>query len=482
MTTSKAVPVQIAFRSNPSRYSFAGNARLLNAYAEQQGNDAKAPLAVLACPGLISCCEVTDTPNRGNIFCDDLQAIYAVHSSGVFKVTRVTQSPLVLSAVRIGTVPGVDQVQLSRNQADPVQISIHTAAGEYYIEADEVKKVADDDVTDATIVSQDNAKGYTIYLNDKGKFLFSAVNDCADVDTLDFATAEQAADGGTRVRTSGSDVFFFGTQTIEPWRVINDTDLPFQVIGGSTIDKGMIAPLAVVNCDNTLMFPTEDNLVGRLNGYSFSAVSTPAISRFLEGDSDPTGIAGLGYNFEGHSFACWTGSDYTISFDASNQSWHERESYQNGGKWRARNAVRAWGKTIVGDSQTGELFCLDKDAYDEDGSPMIWGMDTPFLHAAGGNGGIVDALTIDVATGVGALLSTAEGFDPILMLSWSVDGGNTFKGDRQLKLGKRGETKRIRTRRLGKFGDKGIMFRLRVSDPVIRGIVAIDAKVRPLKV
>jgi hypothetical protein len=111
---------------------------------------------------------------------------------------------------------------------------------------------------------------------------------------------------------------------------------------------------------------------------------------------------------------------------------------------------------------------------------MIWGMDTPFVHAVGGNGGIVDSLTIDVATGVGNLLATAEGYDPILMLSWSVDGGATFKGNRQLKLGKRGNYHKIRTRGLGRFEDKGIMFRLRISDPVIRAIVGIDANIRPL--
>lgn len=476
-----ATPVQLAFRSNPSRYSFAGNARLLNAYAEQQGNDAKAPLAVLPCPGMVSCCEVTDTPNRGNIFLDDLQAIYSVKSSGVFKVTLVTLDPFVLSAVRIGTIPGVDQVQMSRNQADPVQISIHAAAGEYYIEADVVKKVPDVDVTSETIVSQDNAKGYTIYLNDKGKFLYSSVNVCQDVDALDFATAEQAADGGTRVKSNGPDVFFFGTQTIEPWRVTGDATLPFQVIGGSTIPKGMVAPQAVVECDNTLMFPTEDNLVGRLSGYNFTAISTPAISRFIEADSDRENIQGLAYTFQGHAIANWTGDSYTVGYDASTGAWHERRSYGLS-TWRARNAVRAWGKTIVGDSQTGELFYLDKDTYDEDGSPLVWGMDTPFLKAVGGNGGIVDSLTIDVATGVGALLSTASGYDPILMLSWSVDGGLTYKGHRNLKLGKRGQTRRIRTRRLGRFGDKGIMFRFRISDPVIRGIVSVDAQVRVLKV
>lgn len=469
-------PVQIAFRSNPSRYSFAGSARLINAYAEQQGNDGKAPLAVFACPGMVSCVSVTDTPNRGLIFLDDLECGYSVHWSGVYKFTLVTLSPFVLAATRIGTVPGTDQVQLSRNQADPVQISIHCDAGEYYIESDVVKKVDEGDF-ETPPVTTEQVGGYTLYGEVSGRFDFSALHDCASIDALDFATAEQYADKLTLIKADGPDVFIFSRTSIEPWRLTSDADLPFQLIGGSVSKKGLVAQDAVVSCDNTLMFPGADNIGYRFQGYTPQRISTHAIERYFEADADRENITGLSYTFQGHSFAVWTGDVYTVSFDAATSSWHNRESYANGGKWRARNSVTAWGKTIVGDSLTGELFYLDKDAYDEDGQPMIWGIDTPFIHAVGGTGGIVDALHLDVATGVGTYASEA-----LMMLDWSVDGGQTFKGNRQLKLGKRGEVKKVRTRRLGRFGDKGIMFRIRVSDPVIRGITEIAMNVRPLNV
>lgn len=476
-----SVPVPIAFRSNPGRYSFSGNARLLNAYAEKQGDDAKAPLAVLADPGLLSAVTVTDTPGRGTIYLDDLDCAYVVHASGVYKVTLSTLSPFALTAARIGTVPGNDQVQLSRNQADPVQISIHCALGEYYIEADIVKAVSDIDVTAESIVSTENVKGRTVYLNDKGKFVYSALSDVNNVDGLDFATAEQAADGGTRVKANGPDVFFFGAETIEPWRVTGDADLPFEVIGGAVQQRGMIAPLGVVETDNTLAFPCEDNIFARLNGYAVTKISGHAQDRLLENESDREGVAGFAYAFEGHAFAGWTGTDWTAVYDSATGVWHDKESYTLG-KWRAINGFRAWGKTIFQDQLSGKLLYLDGSTFEEDGSALIWGMDTPFVHAFP-NGGIVDALYIDVAVGVGAsLVSTADGYDPILMLSWSTDGGKTFKGNRQLKLGKLGHyNTRLRTNRLGRFGDKGIQFRLRVSDPVIRGITQIAADIRPLK-
>ncbi|WLB49231.1 hypothetical protein QIH93_15055 [Bradyrhizobium ottawaense] len=466
--------VQIAFRSNPSRYSFAGAARLINAYAEAQGDDGKAPMAVLPCPGMVSCVTVTDTPNRGLIFLDDLDCGYSVHSSGVYKFTLVTLSPFVLSATRIGTLPGSDQVQMSRNQADPVQISIHCAAGEFYIEADVVKRVPADTFTTEPVTTE-YVGGYTVYGEASGRFDFSSINVCQTVDPLDFATAEQYADKLVRIKADGPDMFIFSRTSVEPWRLTGDSDLPFQLVGGSVSKKGLVAANSVVTCDNTLMFAGADNIAYRFQGYSPQRITTHAIERYFESDEDRENITALSYTFEGHSFAAWTGDAYTVSFDAATNYWHNRESYANGGKWRARNAIIAWGKTVVGDALSGNLYYLDKDAYDEGGDPMIWGIDTPFLHAVGGTGGIVDALHFDVATGVGTYEDEA-----LMMLEWSVDGGRTFKGNRELKLGKRGEIKKVRTRRIGRFGDKGIMFRIRVSDAVIRGITEIAASVRPL--
>lgn len=481
MSKSKAVPVQIAFRSNPARYSFAGSARLINAYAEKQGDDAAGPLAVLPCPGWVSACSVTDTPNRGAIFCDDLDCAYVVHSSGVFKVTLATLEPFALSASRIGTLPGTDMVQMSRNQADPAQISIHSENGEFYIEADIVKKVVDTDIANETVVTQDNLGGYTLYGTLSGKFIFSGINDCADADGLDFATAEQSADRLTRIKRSGQDAIFFGKQSVEFRRLTADADNPFELIGGATKDIGWVAPLGVCDCDNTVMGVAEDDNIYRFNGYSPQIISTPAQSRYLQADPDRESVLALGWQFQGHQFASFIGSDWSQTYDASTQVFHDRVSY-NLETWRARSVFRGWGKTIFGDSLTGNLYYADKDTFTEGDDPLIWGFDTPIMHAAGGNGGIVDALHFDVATGVGAsYASTADGYDPIMMLSWSVDGGKTYKGNRQLKLGKLGQSVKVRTRRIGRFADKGIIFRVRISDPVIRAIVSMSAKVRPLQ-
>ena len=180
---------------------------------------------------------------------------------------------------------------------------------------------------------------------------------------------------------------------------------------------------------------------------------------------------------EGHAFAVFSGADWTRVFDAATQFWHSRETFRLG-RWRARFPVKAWGKTIVGDELTGNLYFLDKDSFVEGDQPLVWGIDTPVFHVFP-NGGVIDALHIDVATGVG--LTTGQGSAPKLMLSWSTDGGATFKGHRELSLGRTGERVRLTTRRLGRFGPQGVVFRLRISDPVIRALIAMDVTVRGLK-
>ncbi len=86
----------------------------------------------------------------------------------------------------------------------------------------------------------------------------------------------------------------------------------------------------------------------------------------------------------------------------------------------------------------------------------------------------------DLGTGYGTL--SGQGSDPKLMLQTSIDGGNSFGNYRELELGVRGKyATRVTARRLGRFGPKGIVFRLRISDPVARALVGTDIEVRPLK-
>jgi hypothetical protein len=459
-----ALPV--AFRSNEGKYKFIGTTQLVNAYAELVGNDGKGNLAVLPTEGLVEHADTEAGPGRGMIYLEDLDKLYAVHPSSCYLIDEEG------TATRIGTVPGIDPVQLSRNQKADPQVFVQSASQSQVIESDSLSNVTDDDFPDG-VVTSDYVSGYTIVGLADRTFWKSTINSSKLWESLDYATFEQRAGKLLRVKEHAGELVGFCSTWMEFWRDTGDADFPFSPIGWKS--RGLKAANAVVSSDNTLMFPGDDNNVYRLANYDPTIISTHEVSRLIQNDASGGDIAGFGYDRDGHAFACFTGSDWTRCYDSATKVWHARKSYGHD-RWRANYSVRAWGKTLVQDRLSGKIFYLDKDAFTEDGGVMVWQVISPPMHAFP-NGGIVDALHIDLSTGYGSLGTT-----PLVMLETSVDGGNTFTQYRELSLGSPGQYQaRVTARRLGRFGPKGMVFRVSISDPCARALVNVDAEVRGLK-
>jgi hypothetical protein len=462
----------IAFQSSEGRYSFEGVAKLLNAYAEKRGDDAKAPLSVLPCEGLVEFVDEATTPCRGLIYLPDLDKAYSVHSNGVY---RITYSSGVATALRIGTIPGSDAVQISRNQNASPQVAIRCNAGVYVVSSDSVTPVTDTDLPDDP-VSAEYVSGYTAIGFEDRTFFLSGINSSLVYDALDFATFQQRAGKLVRIVEDGGDMFGFCNNWFEVWRDTGNPDFPFEPI--SYQPRGLMSYDAVCRCDNTLMFPGDDGIFYRLANYQPQRISTHSIERLIQNDANQGSLRAFSWSRGGHAFASLSGTDWSRCYDASTGVWHARQSYGYD-TWRARYAMQAWGKTIVGDALSGKLLYLDPDTYTEDDETMVWGVDSPPLHVFP-HGGIVDAVHFDLATGYGTL--SGQGSNPKIMLQTSIDGGNSFGNYRELDLGVTGRyATRVTARRLGRFGPRGIVFRLRISDPVARALVGCDLEVRPLK-
>ena len=100
--------VNIAFQSNPGRYNFEGTTQLVNAYAEQRGQDAKGPLSVLPCDGVVEFADIAVSgPCRGLHFMEDLDKLYQFTPSSV---TAVSDS--VSAAAPVAVVPAGDGTPL----------------------------------------------------------------------------------------------------------------------------------------------------------------------------------------------------------------------------------------------------------------------------------------------------------------------------------------------------------------------------------
>lgn len=463
---------QIAFQSAQGRYSFEGVAQLINAYAEKRDPDAKAPLSVLPSDGLVEFVDTDAGQCRGLIYLPDLDKAYSIHPSSAYKITFDGSTA---TATRIGTVPGTEPVQLSRNQKEDPQVVVKSDSGSQVIESDALSYITDTDL-DGTPVSADYIGGIHVFGLEDRRIFGSNVNSAKVIDALDVDTAEQRAGKLLRLIENNGQLFVLCNDWLEVFRRSGNPDFILDPV--TSKGRGTLAANSGVRFDRTVAFVGDDGAVYRLNNYEPIRISTHHIERLIQDDDNQNDILSFAWSKGGHAFMNVTGTDWSRCYDATTQVWHTRQSYHYD-TWRARHSMQAWGKTIVGDRLSGKLFYLDSDTYTEDDGIMIWGVDSPPLHVFP-NGGICDALHLDIATGVGTL--SGQGSDPKLMLQTSTDGGNSFSNYRELELGVTGKNStRVTARRLGRFGDKGIVFRLRISDPVARALVGTDVSVRPLK-
>lgn len=469
------------FGTVAGKYPFLGSMSLKNCYVEKAQGE-KSKYNIVPSEGLVSFSAVTDTPSRGSIFLEDLNVAYSFHSSSVYKIASDG------TAIRIGTVPGTDTIEVTRNTSDPPQITLTCSRGVFDIISDVVTLFSSTNLPDG-VVSVETLGEFTLFgIGDNedaslnGRVYYSTQGDTTLVSAVDFFTAEQSPDTLVKLKVSNGELFIFGQNTTENWIFSGaDVDTPF--IYRTTIQRGCLARDTVKTCDGTILWAGQskegEKGVYRLAGYAAKKISTNEIDRLIEAEADPSVLKAFSYGRAGHSFYCLKGTGWTRTYDAATDQWHTRDSYGLE-VWRAQHCFAAWNKIIFGDQETGVLFSLADNTFTENGGVMVAEMTSPFLHAFP-KGGVIDRVSLDLLVGSGVTSPTAQGYDPIVMISKSVDGGNTWSYPRELKLGKQGQDQtRVNTRRYGRFGSKGVAFRIAISDPVGRSLALLDAAVRPL--
>lgn len=463
--------VATPFGSAAGKYKFLGDAKLVNCFAEIREDNGKAKYVIVPSDGTSLFSSVTDTPSRGSLYLDDLGTGRSVHSGRTYSINSSG------TATSIGVVPGIDKVRIARNQNTAPQIAYHAAVGIYVEQSGAIAKLQDDDLP-SDVVDITVADGYLIALIEDGRFIWSALNDMLSIDGLDFATAEQSADGGVACWWHGGMLFIFGRETTEVFRNTGNIDSLWEPMP-TAIPRGCGGRWSIAEIDNAITFLGNDGIYYRLNGLQPERISNHEVERLVQLETDRSVIEAQSWSRAGHAFVELKGLSWSKVYDANTQQWHDRESYGQD-TWRHNNAFQAWGKVIFGDRMTGNLYSSDETVYTEASGTQVMRIKFPTMNTFP-NGAIVDAVHLDWVTGQGVTSPTALGYDPLLMLKVSKDGGNSFAYERELKTGMRGAYGRVTTRRLGRVGPQGMVMELACSDPVGRALAQVDAQVRLLK-
>ncbi|MFB7145019.1 hypothetical protein ACWGMK_06215 [Agrobacterium deltaense] len=454
-----------------------GSGRLINCYAEALDNGARKQFVRRRSPGLKRLAVTTFTKCRGFHF----------HNGNLFvaldnRLVLVNYVDGVATVTDLGVLPGTLRVTFARNNKAPIPDILVTTEDDTFIVNPSGSPVSLGDGDLPQAISIDFLDGYFVWGIRDGRFFVSGIND-KTVNALDFGKAESHPGGIYRAVAFGEMLYLCGPSSIEVWQNAgNATGSPFS--RASVINRGVAGTYAIAGNEYgfpALIFVGDDNAVYRIDGgYQINRISTPDLDRLIEKVADKSLIDVTVGITEGHYWATVTGPTFSWTYEVGTGFWHERVSYLNE-RWRGVCSTPAFGKWVIGDRETGDIWFLDADTHREGEDHLV--MTATSLPAVGfPNRVAIPRADFDVIVGQG-LIAGQEPIDtdPVCEVSWSDDGGNSFGVPLLRQLGRQAEHKTVvSVNRTGMASRYGRVWKFEVSDPVYVGLLggSMDGEAR----
>jgi hypothetical protein len=270
-----------------------------------------------------------------------------------------------------------------------------------------------------------------------------------------------------------------GSSTLEVWGgQVNDTGYPFSYV--ATIGRGIVGPYAIAGDQDGwgkgIFLVGDDFKVSTLDGYTPVPISIPDLDLLIEREADKTLITVSVYVSQGHGFVVVQAPTWCWEYDTTLQVWHERQSYLKT-YWRAMLPVKAFDKWLCGDKDSGNILQIDGATQSEVSNPVRMRIETgPF--GAFPQAVRINGIELYVTKGVGLATGTDPvQTDPVLEISCSRDGGNTWGKPRQVHVGQQALTKgRVRAMIWGQAEVQGVRWRFDFSSDVNFGFMGGDMK------
>lgn len=462
------VPVPLVGPSNTARVISQSAERTVNLYLELSLGNPRVPVALIGTPGL-SLFLSPDAPMRGWHLLDG--RLFIVFGTGIYDCDSLGALTLLAS---LSSSSGY--VHCSDN-AGKVVFGDGTGFFVLNLDTNTLTQVSADGDPLIGTYSQ-YIDGYTLYLiRDSGRWYNSSLNDPETVDGLAFEEAEGDPDDAVNLVVSNREVIVIGVRSTEYFTPSGDTDIPFARIDGGFIEAGCSEPRTVVEMDSSVFWVGQDDdgigIVRRLAGYRGERISNNAVEKAI---AESTGeLTAYAYQEEGHTFYCLNTDNTTWCYDASlpGQIWHER-AWTNPAtgffeRQRQSQHIYAFGRHLVSDYETGDIYTQSLDVYADNGLPLVamrrfQGKNEP------GRESTHNSLEILMETGVG-LDGTGQGSAPVCMLRFSNDSGRKWSQELRRSIGAVGNTlARVVFRRLGRSRQR--IYELKISDPVRRYLTA----------
>jgi hypothetical protein len=291
------------------------------------------------------------------------------------------------------------------------------------------------------------------------------------------------------------EILMFGSRSSEGFvNTGNPTGTPFSAASDTYMPYGVHpqCPFSIALQDNSVMWVANDLTVRRRNGQTPERISTASIELILSNANKQGLLTGMyalsspagGPTWAGHPFYIITIplAERTIVYDCVTQQWFDLVSVLNGQEvqYRALSYLNAFGKQLVGDSESGTIGYLDDTVSTEFGNanaPVVCAFTMQALYSQN-NRQIVRRVEAVVTAGAGPTPAVAPRISLLLSDNW----GQTYDTavDDSQTLGLPGDTEnRAIWWNLGQYYSLVMMFR--VTDPSPTFAVDVTAYVEPCK-
>lgn len=392
-----------------------------------------------------------------------------VNKGRLYKITDTTlyQVNSIGDHAALGTIPGSSRCIM---KAMGAQIIIANGSGQIYVWDGTT-------LTQNTNINLGNPRGVAVINNqaiyDAGVgqgFDVSDVGKPSSIDGLNNAEAESASDDLLIPYGFRETLLLFGQETIEPWWNSGQGNPPFDRIQGAVINIGLDAIYSVAETPDFVFFLGNDKQFHSLTAGTAgvdAVISTPAMAKKIAKYLITSDCIGWTMQLEGQWF-------YVATFPAVDITW----VFPVGGEWfewgssavgriRANSYANVFGRHLVAEHDSGNIYELDPETYTDAGQPII-----RTRHSAPIHSGLlgqdhrpfeINRFELVMETGVGLL--EGQGSDPRVSVAVSKDGGETFGTERFLKIGTLGKQVTVSTGSFGRF-EESCVFQIRFSDPV----------------
>lgn len=344
----------------------------------------------------------------------------------------------------------------------------------YYTVATGVAQVTDPDL--GPVIDAMWIDGYTM-TTDGTSIVVTELSDPTSVLPLKYGSAEEDPDPVTGLLKYREEAYVFGRHSIQLFRNVGGNGFPFATVSGGTIPYGCISPQAKCLFGDAFAFvgsARNEALDVFIGGQAQAkAIGAPELTKALAAISETSVIEleARVSDAEQRLLVHLPGETWVFLLKASEIAgapiWYRLRTDPNG--YRCRNAVRAYGKTIVGDVVSGAVGYLSDDYRFHFAVDPGWQFDCGFLYNEA-LGAIVHSVELVGLPG--------RGGEGAVFMSMTRDG-ETFSIERSVRLRPNARGRRIAWRPHARMGNY-LGFRFRGTGAALPGIAACEVKPQPL--